>query len=174
MSPRRTLLRLAREAAFWLLATLTLATGVVTVLIFSGWLVAGEPRDSATAAETTFPVEPDSEPARRAATRSVTATKPKAPVSSARASRAQSNVFVVSAARGDCWVQARAGSGTGRVLFEGVLARGRSVRLEATRVWLRLGAAANVDMVVDGRPRALPPGTVDVLVDERSAGSAAA
>jgi hypothetical protein len=71
---------------------------------------------------------------------------------------------VVSATRGDCWVEARAGSASDTVLYTGVLAQGRSLRFNRPRVWLRLGAASNVDVVVDGRQSSVPPGTVELTL----------
>jgi hypothetical protein len=71
---------------------------------------------------------------------------------------------VVTAARGSCWVSIRVGSADGEVLFEGILDSGRTVRLTRSRIWIRLGAAANVDVSVNGkRARGLPGGTVDLL-----------
>jgi hypothetical protein len=31
-------------------------------------------------------------------------------------------------------------------------------------VWLRLGAASNVDIEINGRPSTIPPGTVDLVL----------
>jgi len=78
--------------------------------------------------------------------------------------------IVVSATRGATWLTARAGSASGKVLFEGYLAQGRSLRYQLKRVWLRLGAAADVDVSVDGKlvGRALV-GTVNVLVSRAGA-----
>jgi hypothetical protein len=50
------------------------------------------------------------------------------------------------------------------VLYEGLLQTGRTLRLQADRVWLSLGAAANVDVLIDGKHEALPEGTIEVLV----------
>ena len=71
---------------------------------------------------------------------------------------------VVTATRGDCWLAARAGSENGPVLEERILLQGESVRLRATRVWLSLGAASNVDVFVDQEPREVPAGTVAVVL----------
>lgn len=63
---------------------------------------------------------------------------------------------------------ARNGSSTGPVLYEGLLQQGASTRLKAKRLWLSLGAAANVDVVIDGKPEELPGGTVEVVVPRQS------
>ena len=72
--------------------------------------------------------------------------------------------LTISATRGDCWVEARAESSSGEVLYAGTLATGRSIRFNRERVWLRLGAASNVDVLVNGRPSTVPPGTVELLL----------
>jgi cytoskeleton protein RodZ len=73
--------------------------------------------------------------------------------------------LVVTADGGESWVEARADSASGPVLHQGTLASGRELRLTARRIWLRLGAASNVSLAVNGRstPREFF-GTVDVLV----------
>jgi RodZ C-terminal domain len=71
---------------------------------------------------------------------------------------------VVKATTGDCWLQARAGSAKGRVLYEGTLVQGTSIRFRAKRVWLRLGAASHVLVTVGGKPHEIPTGTVDLLL----------
>ena len=71
----------------------------------------------------------------------------------------------VSAPRGDSWVVVRSGSSHGPILFEGTLEKGRTLSLERRRLWLRLGAATNLDVLVNGSP---PPvelyGTLDAIV----------
>ena len=71
---------------------------------------------------------------------------------------------IVTAARGDCWISARLGSETGRVLDERILAQGESVTLRGARVWLSIGAAANVDVTVNGQDREIQSGTVAVVL----------
>ena len=83
----------------------------------------------------------------------------------ARISPAKASRFVLTAARGPCYLQIRAGSANGRTLFEGVLARGASLRFSGARVWLRAGAAGNVDVAVNGTAlQNFPQGTVDVVL----------
>jgi hypothetical protein len=62
------------------------------------------------------------------------------------------HAFLIAATRGDCWLSARKHSATGEVLYEGILAQGRSVRLTAERLWLSIGAAGNLDVTIDGKP----------------------
>lgn len=75
--------------------------------------------------------------------------------------------LVLEAARGDSWVLARAGSETGRVLYEATLPSGESIRLHGRRLWLRLGAPWNLDARLNGRPIALPGEVASVLVSPR-------
>ena len=67
---------------------------------------------------------------------------------------------------GDCWVQVRQGSSTGRLLYQGTLHPGNPLRFAVMPVWIRLGAPQYVRLKVNGRPIA-PLSTinpVDVLV----------
>ena len=68
------------------------------------------------------------------------------------------------ASRGDSWFSARLGSESGRVLDERVLPQGESVRLRGERIWLTVGAAGNVDLTVNGKPRDIAPGTVELVL----------
>jgi Domain of unknown function (DUF4115) len=72
--------------------------------------------------------------------------------------------LAITATRGDCWVEVRARSSVGKVLYAGLLATGRTVRFAREKLWLRLGAASNVDIVVNGRPSTIPPGTVELVL----------
>jgi Domain of unknown function (DUF4115) len=73
--------------------------------------------------------------------------------------------LVVTADRGGSWVEAHSDSESGRLLYQGTLENGRELHLAARKIWLRLGAASNVSLAVNGRstPRELF-GTVDVVV----------
>jgi Helix-turn-helix domain/Domain of unknown function (DUF4115) len=76
--------------------------------------------------------------------------------------------LVIAAEEGGSWVEAHSDSETGPVLFAGTLDTGREVRLSARTIWLRLGAASNVSLTLNGRPAPTELfGTVDVLVTSR-------
>jgi hypothetical protein len=80
-----------------------------------------------------------------------------APVTSAR--------LVLRATRGESWLMVRRGSESGPLVYEGMLASGRSLRFAGKRLWLRVGAPANLDAEVNGkRASGLPPSTADVVV----------
>jgi hypothetical protein len=72
--------------------------------------------------------------------------------------------LVLAASRGPCWLSVHVGSSSGRLLREGMLAEGDSVRFAARRLWIRLGAPQNLDAKLNGVGAALPGDTADVVV----------
>jgi Domain of unknown function (DUF4115) len=146
---------------FWVVACLS-----AVLLVFLGLVVGGAlPIDSPSAPDATseeVAVEPVPAPstAPAAVPLPTTATAP-APETTAAP---PPTVVVLTAVRGDSWFSARVGSEEGRVLDERVLAQGDSVRLEGPRIWLTVGAAGNVEVTVDGKPRQLEPGTVSLVL----------
>jgi hypothetical protein len=76
---------------------------------------------------------------------------------------ASTAALALTAARGDCWLSIRADSADGEVLYEGTLVSGRTIRFERERLWVRMGAAANLDLTLNRKRVALPAGTVDVV-----------
>ena len=64
--------------------------------------------------------------------------------------------IVLSAARGDCWLQVRSGSETGRILYEQILARGSSTSFAGRGFWIRIGAPSSLSVTLNGK-------TIDVL-----------
>ena len=78
---------------------------------------------------------------------------------------------VISATRGDSWIEARAGSQTGRILYNETLTQGRTVTISARRVWLSLAAAGNLDVLVNGKaPQAPLLGTIEAVFGPGSSG----
>jgi cytoskeleton protein RodZ len=60
--------------------------------------------------------------------------------------------LVLTAVRGACWVQVRANGVNGRLLYEGTLEVGQTQRfVRHRRLWLELGAPANLDAKLNGR-----------------------
>jgi cytoskeletal protein RodZ len=60
--------------------------------------------------------------------------------------------LVLTAVRGECWVQVRANGVNGRLLYEGTLEVGQIQRfVRYQRLWLELGAPANLDAMLNGR-----------------------
>lgn len=156
------------DLLFWLLAVVAAAFLALFALVLGG-AVPIAPADSVpeAAAPVAAPVgqepaveEPVVEPPRSERSSS-TANAAKQPAR-------QLVTVVVTATRGDCWLAARAGTESGRVLEERILRQGESVRLRAPRVWLSLGASSNVDVVVDEQSREVPAGTVELVLAPRS------
>ena len=147
------------DVLFWLLAGMSAVLLVVLALILSG-VIPVDPASESDGAQPDqllhLPPTTTSEPVTTAPVSTSTPT-PKAP---------KATVVVLAAVRGDCWFSARVGSESGRVLDERVLAQGESVRLQARKIWLSVGAAANVEVTVDGTPTELSPGTVSVVLPE--------
>jgi hypothetical protein len=75
--------------------------------------------------------------------------------------------LLVAATRGDSWLVVRSGSGAGRVLFQGTLIQGKTVRLSSSRLWMRVGAGANLDVSINGRSATLGAGTFDAVLTPR-------
>lgn len=86
------------------------------------------------------------------------ATQQTAPTASAESRLA------LAAPRGDCWVEVRAGSATGKILYVGTLKKGNSFKLVVSKLWIRFGAPQNVDLALNGKPVSLPAGSLNVLV----------
>ena len=156
-----------RRLGLALIATLALALLALNVLAWTGGLVDEEsgPAEESVLTTPAPPAEPtitqetagtQAEPISQTPTR----RKPQ------QRAPSQGIALVLTASRGDCWVEARAGSATGAVLYAGTLANGGSLRFSRPRIWLRLGAASNVDLEINGRPSTIPSGTVELVVPD--------
>jgi hypothetical protein len=146
------------QALLWLLIA-------VTVVLFGFFiaLVVGA-----------IPIDDPRSPADSGVLRDASADEPDATTSTAVTERVSgvapvgtTSTVVITAARGDSWFSARIGSEDGRLLDERLLAQGESVRLRAVRIWLSIGAAANVDVTVNGKERTLDSSTVSVVLGTR-------
>lgn len=94
-------------------------------------------------------------------TTATTAPPPPPPVAPPSAGTA---VLVVRATRGPSLVSIRVESEDGASLHEGVVARGRTIRVSGDTLWIRLSAASNVDMTLNDRPvERLPAGPIDLI-----------
>jgi cytoskeleton protein RodZ len=154
------------DVAFALLAALAAVMAVVLVLVLSGVVTLDDPQPAAQQDGVPAPA-PVSAPATQP--RPADTRKPPedtVPHAGPAVEPPQDLRVVVTATRGDCWVSARIPDG--RVLIARVLARGETVTLRGRQVELSLGAASNVDVRVNGRPREVPAGTVTVLLGRRA------
>ena len=77
--------------------------------------------------------------------------------------------FFVLATQGNCWMDVRNYSASGKTLFTGTVQQGQSQRFVARRLWINFGNPGNVKAAVNGRPVAIPGGgrSVMVLVSSR-------
>ena len=73
--------------------------------------------------------------------------------------------LVLAATTGPCWVSVHEGSQQGRTAYEGTLEPGQSISLHGSRYWARIGAPAALSLTVDGKVRALPGQTANLLID---------
>ncbi len=88
------------------------------------------------------------------------------PAGAKKARRAVANL-VLTAARGDCWVEVHAGSAAGEVVFSGTIFEGQSERFKGKRLLLVFGdaPAENLDVRLNGkRVRSFPTNAEVVVV----------
>jgi len=60
--------------------------------------------------------------------------------------------LVIRAATGNSWLVVRRGSETGKLLYQGTLEKGQTLRFPSGRVWLNIGSPELVAMRLNGRP----------------------
>jgi cytoskeletal protein RodZ len=90
---------------------------------------------------------------------------PKASPSPTRSATPAAGVVRISAADGDCWLEVRVGSSTGRVLYSSTMNEGATKVFRGKALWLRLGNPPAVRINVDGArmPRIAETGPLDYL-----------
>ena len=159
---------LSREdglAALVSIVPAAIAAGIVLFLASGSPSSGGTPSTPArppASEQPAAPAQPPAVPSRPRANRPtpVAIAPTKAPASRPKLARLE-----IVAARGDSWVTVRADSGRGAVLFADTLAKGRSLRLQGRRLWVRLGAATSLDVRVNGvQPDLDLYGTLDAIV----------
>ena len=72
--------------------------------------------------------------------------------------------FIVTAKRGNCWLEVHSGSATGRILFQGTLELGQRKLFTARKLWITLDRPENLGTVLNGHSRRLPSGGVKTLI----------
>ena len=136
--------------------------GVVFLLILVG-LIGGNSGDGAAPIANPPPPIPSREPP-PVTTAPQPATVPPPATTTGRQPQPGDARLVVTATRGESLLAVRADSEDGKALYEGVLVRGRSISLFGPRLWIRLGAAENVDLTLDDRPvERLQAGPLDLI-----------
>jgi cytoskeleton protein RodZ len=98
-----------------------------------------------------------------------TTTKAQAPVTPRKkkhrkAARPVRIRFFVVATQGDCWMDVRNYSASGKTLYTGTVQQGQSQRFVARRLWINFGNPGNVKAAVNGRPVTIPGGGSSVMV----------
>jgi hypothetical protein len=133
---------------------------VLAGIVGGGWLIAGRSRPAHVGPTTEVPVR--------------LAVSHSAAASAASAGAAIVTAPVRLALRGigtGSWVEVRAGSSRGRIMFSGFVKGGRGLRFEARpRLWVRFGRAADLIIKVNGIRQQLS-GTVDAVVTEHGLAS---
>jgi len=137
----------------------------VTVLVVVAWRFSS---DEAPSDNSLLPNAAATQPASGETTEPPTTTAETTPTEPATAPTLAR--LVLTAARGDCWVQVRAGSVSGRLLFEGTLEQGQAKRFTRKRLWLEVGAASNLNVRLNGRRvQSFPQGPAIVVVTAKGA-----
>jgi hypothetical protein len=80
--------------------------------------------------------------------------------------------LLVRAVAGSSWMEVRAGTGSGRLLYSGTLVRGRHKRFQGTQLQLTIASPENVAIRLDGHRRQLPSGSTFVVTAHRIARAA--
>jgi hypothetical protein len=139
-------------------ALVLVAIIAVTALVLSVWLLVRADEDQTLGVPKTVTARV-TEPAEPAEHAPASGTRP-----AKRATFAPTKLRLT-AARGDCWLEARVSSATGKLLFSGNLEQGKSIVLTKTRLWVAFGAGANLDVTLNGRRvESFPTGTAAVVV----------
>ena len=72
--------------------------------------------------------------------------------------------LIVTAKRGNCWLEVHSGSATGRILFQGTLERGQRKLFTGRKLWITLDRPENLSTILNGRTRLLSGGGVKTLI----------
>jgi Helix-turn-helix domain len=83
-----------------------------------------------------------------------------------RQQRATTNTvrLIVTAKRGNCWLEVHSGSATGRILFQGTLELGQRKLFSGRKLWITLDRPENLGAVLNGHSRRLAGGGVKTLI----------
>ena len=72
--------------------------------------------------------------------------------------------LIVTAQRGNCWLEVHSNSATGRIVFQGTLERGQRKLFSARKLWITLDRPENLRTILNGHTRILPGGGVKTLI----------
>jgi hypothetical protein len=152
-----------------------IVAGLIAIIVpaWREYDTAGEPSETEGAPQ---PTTPSTTPATQSSGTPVQ-TRPRTPPTPSRPSAAAPTTgstaakggqptvakLTLIAANGDCWVEARSDSATGRQLYYGMLAQGERLTVSGRVLWLRLGAPNNLVARVGTKPISLPAGAATVV-----------
>ena len=91
-------------------------------------------------------------------------TSAQAPAVAKRPATTTAVRMIVTARRGNCWLEVHSGSATGRILFQGTLERGQRKLFSGRKLWITLDRPENLGTILNGRSRVLPAGGVKTLI----------
>jgi Helix-turn-helix domain len=120
-----------------------LGIAAVTALVIVAW-TRGEPQKKEPVGLATTPAQ------------TTVAVKPRVTTNAVR--------MIVTAKRGNCWLEVHSGSATGRIIFQGTLERGQRKLFSGQKLWITLDRPENLGTVLNGRSRILPGGGVKTLI----------
>jgi len=72
--------------------------------------------------------------------------------------------FIVTAKRGNCWLEVHSGSATGHILFQGTLERSQRKLFTGRKLWITLDRPENLNTILNGRTKLLRGGGVNTLI----------
>ena len=72
--------------------------------------------------------------------------------------------LIVTAMRGNCWLEVHSGSATGRIIFQGTLERSQRHVFSGRKLWITLDRPENLRTILNGRTRVLSGGGVKTLI----------
>lgn len=168
ITPRRLAPRRTRASESNFVAVALAGIVAVTILIVVAWQFGSsspsQNAESLTPAAPPLAALTETESAADA----VTTTEAEAPAP--QPAKPKAARLVLRAARGDCWMQVRAGSATGELLFEGTLEQGQTQPFTRKRIWIQLGAGEMLDVRLNGKKvDGFPAGASIVLVTAKGA-----
>jgi hypothetical protein len=145
----------------------TLALAALTAVAWAAYADAEMDTGAATAPTTqSVPTPTATEPAETSSVETRTTETSTTETQASEPEPPPSNIanLVLTAARGDCWLQVRVGSAGGELLYVGILEQSATRRFSGERLWLELGAPANLDARVNGEPLEFSDGPTTAVV----------
>ena len=151
--PRQTSRSRAVESNFVIVALAGIIA--VTILVVVAWKFGSSGTETSTGPVVTPPADT-----------SGTTTQTPPDTGSASPNKTKKVRLVLYAEAGDCWLQVRSKSATGKLLYEGTLQAGQTQRfVDGKRIWMQLGAPAYLEGTVNGeRIRNMPNGPAIAVV----------